>query len=207
MLDGMESILSGWNFRCGQGFLGGWSGQLTTPVKFRDLAIAKKRIEFFPEYDWCFQGDLEKLDEDPPWLWEPRKGSQHTAQLLAENRENEEVVALIYIGAVCFDLKKKFPEAWRGDNYGYVKEVWMDTRGLFKERGLQYWHHLMTDALPATSCFAHYVSESGLSLNCCSDVIDFAFFAASHTCSKNTLVRYVAKVEQGMPPKSDRAGG
>jgi hypothetical protein len=81
--------------------------------------------------------------------WHTRKGTLHTADLLATAKDAEEAAA-IWLAASLWDFLHPVDEEWRGQPARLTREVYRGVVGFLRERDIAQWHHRMTYALPET---------------------------------------------------------
>lgn len=113
-----------------------------------NLNIGTEIIDWWPtneiEYRTKKLNDKGILGAD----WDTVVGFNRTAEMLWENKENNEKQALIWIAAGLNEILTHLPEEWRGNSYRFIYETKLNIMKEFKDRNMWSWHASTKNFLP-----------------------------------------------------------
>jgi hypothetical protein len=145
-----RDLYTAWNYT-----LEGLDAKADSLVRFQLAHIEVKNTETF---DWNAMVDwwpkdarperLNRLKEGYGFYWGTKKGTLHTADLLSQSKGNTERQAAILIMAAVHEKMSDLPEAWRGDRYRVLQNMWVTMIHTFTD--VEVWHHASRGALPVT---------------------------------------------------------
>jgi hypothetical protein len=138
--------------------------------------------------------------------WNTPKAMLHTADVLAEHRDNPEAVAAIMVGGSLWTIEKHLPPAWHGRAFELLhtvqREVMYSPGSPFKRFEIPVWHHAMREALPI-SIIDHATSEFMLPRSA-ADIVHIAYLDSLLSTSVWTIVN--VSHEDGGPRRVEANG-
>lgn len=115
--------------------------------------------------EWWPRGEIARrhqtLEEKGPfaaWWMPSKKGTQRTADLLWEARDNPDDRAMVLLAAAIWDLSNPLHENWRGEPFRLAGEVLHLLTEELWSHGIGTWHHACREALPCSISFSHWAT-------------------------------------------------